>query len=766
MANQKVTALTEDTDPTSDDLVYVVNAPGGTPGSRKVALSNIHKGALSGVSLTAATVAATDKILGQDADDSDNLKTFTASSIGNAATAWAATSHTHTASQISDSTADGRAILTSADANPFTDAQQTKLASVSTGADVTADNVETAIEGVSLSAITGATSDQVLVRDASASNGLAYVLWENLPSGGGGGGQDWSDPVDADIIPDGDGTRDLGSAAVRFAQAHIDNLFALQADSTPTAITHGSAGALNLASVTGDTVQVTVNANITSMTPPSTDPSSGFLRYIFVELIQGSGGGSTVTNLDSDASVTLLGTALFLGSTAGSRTSFVLQGDSAGNWLLYGDPTIRTAQLPSTVLYTTDIASGTITARADDIDLSGGSDGDVLTVQADGSLAIEAPAASWSTAVNANVTFAADSTYSVGADATRPTVIYTDAIVADLADAKPTAIVHSSAGALDLSAVVSTFVVVTVDDDITEVTPPSGDPAANFVRSILVRLVQGSGGSATFTGIAGNADVTLQGQHPVLGATAGNSCEFILEGDENGAWTAVGLPDLYVTQFNSGTDASSSTFLRGDGTWVTPAGSGDVSAQGTPVNGQIGVWTSSTGLEGDAALTFDDSDDTLVIGASGKVAFGAVDILSDSSGTTSLLNIDALDATTIATIIAAIKVPFAMQIPPTDISGGDGDYLFFSDVPFAATITQVTDVTLDTGTATFTLKINTTAVGGISVSASTTPSADDPATGDNVTSDGDSLSFNINGATGSPTTCKFVIHGFKPLVAV
>lgn len=39
------------------------------------------------------------------------------------------------------------------------------------------------------------------------------------------------------------------------------------------------------------------------------------------------------------------------------------------------------------------IASGTVTPRTDDIDFSGGSDGDVLTVQADGSLALETPAA-------------------------------------------------------------------------------------------------------------------------------------------------------------------------------------------------------------------------------------------------------------------------------------------------------------------------------------------------------------------------------------
>lgn len=55
--------------------------------------------------------------------------------------------------------------------------------------------------------------------------------------------------------------------------------------------------------------------------------------------------------------------------------------------------TITTGQITGldSYLLATEIASGTITPRADDIDLSGGSDGDVLTVQADGSLALEAP---------------------------------------------------------------------------------------------------------------------------------------------------------------------------------------------------------------------------------------------------------------------------------------------------------------------------------------------------------------------------------------
>lgn len=44
MADKKITQLTEDTAPTSDDLVVTVNDPAGTPVSRKVTLNNLGKG--------------------------------------------------------------------------------------------------------------------------------------------------------------------------------------------------------------------------------------------------------------------------------------------------------------------------------------------------------------------------------------------------------------------------------------------------------------------------------------------------------------------------------------------------------------------------------------------------------------------------------------------------------------------------------------------------------------------------------------------------
>ncbi len=46
MADTKLVDLVEDTSPTTDDLVYVVNSPGGTPGDKKVTLANLLSGML------------------------------------------------------------------------------------------------------------------------------------------------------------------------------------------------------------------------------------------------------------------------------------------------------------------------------------------------------------------------------------------------------------------------------------------------------------------------------------------------------------------------------------------------------------------------------------------------------------------------------------------------------------------------------------------------------------------------------------------------
>jgi len=184
------------------------------------------------------------------------------------------------------------------------------------------------------------------------------------------------------------------------------------------------------------------------------------------------------------------------------------------------------------------------------------------------------------------------------------------------------------------------------DDGYNVFTIPSDFTGVGF---LLARLtVSESGG--TFT-VQNNED--LRGQFPSTsaggGATGGN--EFVDNvfriQDDGDTTKQIAFQASGITTATTRTI----TMANADIDLTPTTGSfGDVYKSGTPVDSQIGVWTADGIIEGDTDFTFDTSTDTLAVAASGKFAFGAVNILSDAAGTMTLSNVDALDATTTQTV--------------------------------------------------------------------------------------------------------------------
>ena len=83
-----------------------------------------------------------------------------------------------------------------------------------------------------------------------------------------------------------------------------------------------------------------------------------------------------------------------------------------------------------------------------------------------------------------------------------------------------------------------------------------------------------------------------------------------------------------------------------------PSLTGYVNTTGTPANNQIAIFTDADTIEGDSSLTYDGTSFNLATAKNFQIA--GTTILADSAGTTTLSNIDALDATTEATIESAI----------------------------------------------------------------------------------------------------------------